>query len=587
MKLFDRQIRRFSAIVVMAVLVSGMVLFSAAEEDADTATPENTVAAVQAEAEPDNAGETAAPDTQESAEPEAPGASEQPAEPEEPAQPEESEETEQPAAEEEAEEEAEVPAAEDEAETDQKENVTEEKNKEDKAAQKDKKDSSDDAEETDEAEAAGSAYVIPRNNRERKYQIREDNVVLTSDFNQDGMEDLIVIQQSGTKSGKVELHILSGESNYYSYLDVIELDLDPVSGWTFLMADYDPDRGIKADDEATQSDETAVPDLYAICSDEEKTVLYVFDGDTDYQEQILKTELPIAAADYQDLTYLTADADGDQVMDLYIVDSGKTASGSVEVTVLDGADHYQSIQQEFVTAFELPAHEDETTEALLDFGLYDYNEDGRPDLYVIEKAATESGKVEVSVLAAASEADGTLDTDDGEAAAGGYEEFLEEHKETHLDLPEAAAQFIVPEEAVNIQVFYTEDTKSGCVEGYLMAYRGAATISEGAYLEALRYEGNPYVWGGESLVSGVDCSGLVKVIYEKFDVHMAHSSLLMRYAGTTVDSSDLQVGDLLCYDGHIGFYAGDGQLYSALGTKHGIRYNSAYYKPILTIRRIK
>ena len=46
------------------------------------------------------------------------------------------------------------------------------------------------------------------------------------------------------------------------------------------------------------------------------------------------------------------------------------------------------------------------------------------------------------------------------------------------------------------------------------------------------------------------------------------------------------MGDIVCYEGHVGFYAGGGQLLSALGTNYGITYCSVYYKPILAVRRV-
>jgi cell wall-associated NlpC family hydrolase len=48
----------------------------------------------------------------------------------------------------------------------------------------------------------------------------------------------------------------------------------------------------------------------------------------------------------------------------------------------------------------------------------------------------------------------------------------------------------------------------------------------------------------------------------------------------------MQVGDIVCYSGHVGIYAGNGLLLSALGEKYGITYNSVHYKTILAVRRI-
>lgn len=110
---------------------------------------------------------------------------------------------------------------------------------------------------------------------------------------------------------------------------------------------------------------------------------------------------------------------------------------------------------------------------------------------------------------------------------------------------------------------------------------GAAVL---AY--AKQFYGNPYKWGGTSLTKGADCSGFVKSVYAHFGVTLPHSSRSMRSVGTKVSTSDMQPGDIVCYDGHVGIYAGNGKLLSALGKKWGITYCSVYYDTILSVRRI-
>ncbi|MCD7820690.1 MAG: C40 family peptidase [Clostridiales bacterium] len=98
--------------------------------------------------------------------------------------------------------------------------------------------------------------------------------------------------------------------------------------------------------------------------------------------------------------------------------------------------------------------------------------------------------------------------------------------------------------------------------------------------------GNPYVWGGTSLTNGCDCSGFVKSVFAHFGISLPHSSSAIRSYGKSVSYSDMQVGDVVCYSGHVGIYAGNGQLLSALGKKYGITYCSVNYKSIITIRRM-
>ena len=49
--------------------------------------------------------------------------------------------------------------------------------------------------------------------------------------------------------------------------------------------------------------------------------------------------------------------------------------------------------------------------------------------------------------------------------------------------------------------------------------------------------------------------------------------------------NDVQVGDVLCYDGHVGIYAGDGQIINAIDDAHGIGYSDAKFDEVTTIRR--
>ncbi len=103
---------------------------------------------------------------------------------------------------------------------------------------------------------------------------------------------------------------------------------------------------------------------------------------------------------------------------------------------------------------------------------------------------------------------------------------------------------------------------------------------------ACQFVGNPYVWGGESLTNGADCSGFVKAVYEKFGVSLPHSSYSLRYEGYAVSESELQPGDLVCYSGHVGIYIGDGKIVHASNAKDGIKISSYTYRTVVAFRRI-
>ena len=103
---------------------------------------------------------------------------------------------------------------------------------------------------------------------------------------------------------------------------------------------------------------------------------------------------------------------------------------------------------------------------------------------------------------------------------------------------------------------------------------------------ACQFIGNPYVWGGTSLTNGADCSGFVQSVYKHFGVSLPRTSGQMRGAGTGVSYSEAIPGDVICYDGHVGIYMGDGQIVNAINRSKGIGVLSATYANIITVRRI-
>ena len=101
-----------------------------------------------------------------------------------------------------------------------------------------------------------------------------------------------------------------------------------------------------------------------------------------------------------------------------------------------------------------------------------------------------------------------------------------------------------------------------------------------------QFVGNPYVWGGTSLTNGADCSGFVQSVYAHFGVNLPRTSSEMRSAGRGVSYSEALPGDIICYDGHVGIYMGDGQIVNAINSRKGIGILPATYKGILTVRRL-
>ena len=104
---------------------------------------------------------------------------------------------------------------------------------------------------------------------------------------------------------------------------------------------------------------------------------------------------------------------------------------------------------------------------------------------------------------------------------------------------------------------------------------------------ALRYVGNPYVWGGSSLTHGADCSGFVMAVYGNFGFRLPHYDVSDRSVGAPVSSlSEARAGDIICYNGHVALYMGDGRIVHAQDEHHGITTSNANFMHIVCIRRL-
>lgn len=162
-------------------------------------------------------------------------------------------------------------------------------------------------------------------------------------------------------------------------------------------------------------------------------------------------------------------------------------------------------------------------------------------------------------------------------------ESIEEEK-ARLEKEEAARK--AAREAATKKV--AENTSSGSKSDSGKTY-ASPTGSTGADVVkfAKQFVGNPYVYGGTSLTNGADCSGFVMSVYANFGVSLPHSSAADRSVGAAVNGiENAQPGDIICYSGHVGIYAGDGQIVHASTSKTGIIVSSATYRSILSIRRI-
>lgn len=105
----------------------------------------------------------------------------------------------------------------------------------------------------------------------------------------------------------------------------------------------------------------------------------------------------------------------------------------------------------------------------------------------------------------------------------------------------------------------------------------SSTGGNALYDEATNYLGLKYVWGGNSLTNGVDCSGFTQQIYKKFGVSLPHHAADQAKMGTKITSKkNLQAGDLVFFGSknnitHVGIYGGDGKFIESPHTGASVR----------------
>jgi cell wall-associated NlpC family hydrolase len=110
---------------------------------------------------------------------------------------------------------------------------------------------------------------------------------------------------------------------------------------------------------------------------------------------------------------------------------------------------------------------------------------------------------------------------------------------------------------------------------------------------AVKFVGNPYVWGGTSLTNGADCSGFVQSIYSHFGYGITRTSRdQAASAGREVSIDSRQPGDLIFYRNssgvvnHVAIYIGNNKVVHASNAREGIKISSFNYRTPYKIRRI-
>ena len=106
----------------------------------------------------------------------------------------------------------------------------------------------------------------------------------------------------------------------------------------------------------------------------------------------------------------------------------------------------------------------------------------------------------------------------------------------------------------------------------------------------------PYVYGGNSLTFGADCSGFVQAIFESYGIVLPRTAEAQGINGNEVASlKEAKVGDIVYYASgpHVGIYIGNGMVVQCAGDSYNTAANpgkgptisAADYMPITSIRR--
>jgi ribosomal protein L24E len=202
------------------------------------------------------------------------------------------------------------------------------------------------------------------------------------DFDGSGTPDVFCIKRTNTGTGKLEVHVLSGAANYQSFLLQTGTPITQADAANFEFAVGDFDRDGRADLYCLKRTNTGT----------NKLEVHILGGASSYQTFLLQKGTPIAQADAAHFVFSVGAANFGGIADLYCLKKTNTGTGTLEVHILAGAKQYQAFKTETETIIG------QADAGNFQFAIGDFNRDAVPDVFSLKRTNTGTGKLEVHVL---------------------------------------------------------------------------------------------------------------------------------------------------------------------------------------------
>ena len=266
-----------------------------------------------------------------------------------------------------------------------------------------------------------------------------------ADYNGDGIPDLFGVKVRNTGSGKVEVHVLNGATNFQKFLlqTPTNISVDDAANFRWSIANTGspkpPLYGIKINNTGTETVEVHVLNgetnytsfmfehgtvlgaadgaqnfaawdisyttgstwLSLFCTKVRNTgtemvEMHILDGGNSFESFLYEHGTSITQADgaanYS--AWLVADYLHNGWYDLFGIKVNNTVTGQVEVVILDGGNKLESV----LLQVDTPITADDGANNFGGWALGDFNRDNTPDLFAIKVRNTGTGNVEVHVL---------------------------------------------------------------------------------------------------------------------------------------------------------------------------------------------